>query len=405
MRKETVSGLLAGVRVLDVTTVLAGPFAAYQLSLLGADVIKVEIPGEGDLAREMGDDRELASARMGASFLAQNAGKRSLTADLKSDGGRQVFTRLVETSDVLVENMRPGVLARLGFSYAELQRLNPKIVYCAVSGFGQTGPLAHRPAYDQIIQGLSGMCDVTGWPSDDPLRVGFPVCDTLGGFVAAMSISAALVRREREGVGAELDVSMLESAITAMGWVTSEHLISGRVATRHGNDNAASSPSGTFRTGDGLLNIAANTQRQFEAVCEVVGRTDLITDERFLTRELRKRFRGLLTGELELALSSKSAIDWEALLTEVNVPTGRVLSLGEALEQEQIRERSLVHEIPLDLAGHESISLLGSGVHVDGRALVPSSAPPRLGEHTEQILDELGFAAEEIAVLKHAGVV
>src|SRR5665213_2514217 len=156
MRIDTVSGLLAGVRVLDVTTVLAGPFAAYQLSLFGADVVKVEIPATGDLAREMGEDAELVSLSMGASFIAQNAGKRSVTVDLKSDGGREVFARLVENSDVLLENMRPGVLARLGFSWETLSKLNPQLVYCAVSGFGQTGPLANRPAYDQIIQGLSG---------------------------------------------------------------------------------------------------------------------------------------------------------------------------------------------------------------------------------------------------------
>ncbi|HUY44060.1 MAG TPA: CoA transferase [Acidimicrobiales bacterium] len=399
------SGLLGGVRVLDVTTVLAGPFAGYQLSLLGAEVIKVEIPGEGDLAREMGENTDLAAASMGASFIAQNAGKRSITVDLKSEGGRTVFARLVESTDVLLENMRPGVMARLGFSAEKVRAMNPRLIYCAVSGFGQTGPLAERPAYDQIIQGLSGMCDVTGWPSDDPLRVGFPICDTLGGFVAAMAICAALVRREREGEGCVLDVSMLESAITAMGWVTSEQLISGRVASRHGNDNAASSPSGTFRTGDGLLNIAANTQRQFESVCEVIDRLDLVTDERFLNRELRKRYRSLLTAELELALSAKSALDWELSLTEANVPVGRVLSLGDALNQEQVKVRSLIHEVEIGLAGHERVALLGSGVHVDGQALGPSMPPPRLGQHTSEILGELGFDDATIAALHYSGAV
>ena len=394
-------GLLDGVRVLDVTTVLAGPFAAYQLSLLGADVIKIEIPGAGDLAREMGDDQYLKSELMGAPFVAQNSGKRSITIDLKSDRGKEILGRLVDSADVLLENMRPGVLDRLGFSWPVLHERNPALVYCAVSGFGQTGPLADRVAYDQIIQGLAGMAAITGEPDGGPLRVGFPICDTLGGYAAAMAISAALVRRDRDGSGSFLDVSMLETAMTAMGWAVSEQLISGREARRHGNHNAASSPSGSFRTGDGLINIAANTQVQYESVCRVVGRPDLVTDPRFATRLDRKANRAALTSELESALAARSAVEWEAELAKVSVPAGQVLSLAEALGQEQIRTRGLVHDVELGLAGRPVVPVVGAGVHVDGQSLAPRSGPPTLGRDTDAVLGELGYSPSEIEELRN----
>ena len=394
-------GLLDGVRVLDVTTVLAGPFAAYQLSLLGADVIKIEIPGAGDLAREMGDDQYLKSELMGAPFVAQNSGKRSITIDLKSDRGKEILGRLVDSADVLLENMRPGVLDRLGFSWPVLHERNPALVYCAVSGFGQTGPLADRVAYDQIIQGLAGMAAITGEPDGGPLRVGFPICDTLGGYAAAMAISAALVRRDRDGSGSFLDVSMLETAMTAMGWAVSEQLISGREARRHGNHNAASSPSGSFRTGDGLINIAANTQVQYESVCRVVGRPDLVTDPRFATRLDRKANRAALTSELESALATRSAVEWEAELAKVSVPAGQVLSLAEALGQEQIRTRGLVHDVELGLAGRPVVPVVGAGVHVDGQSLAPRSGPPTLGRDTDAVLGELGYSPSEIEELRN----
>ena len=394
-------GLLDGVRVLDVTTVLAGPFAAYQLSLLGADVIKIEIPGAGDLAREMGDDQYLKSELMGAPFVAQNSGKRSITIDLKSDRGKEIFGRLIDSADVLLENMRPGVLDRLGFSWPVLHERNPALVYCAVSGFGQTGPLADRVAYDQIIQGLAGMAAITGEPDGGPLRVGFPICDTLGGYAAAMAISAALVRRDRDGSGSFLDVSMLETAMTAMGWAVSEQLISGREARRHGNHNAASSPSGSFRTGDGLINIAANTQVQYESVCRVVGRLDLVTDPRFATRLDRKANRAALTSELESALATRSAVEWEAELAKVSVPAGQVLSLAEALGQEQIRTRGLVHDVELGLAGRPVVPVVGAGVHVDGQSLAPRSGPPALGRDTDAVLGELGYSPSEIEELRN----
>jgi len=243
------SGLLAATRVLDLTNVLAGPFCCYQLAQLGAEVIKVEVPGSGDLARQLGADPALNRRGMGASFLAQNAGKRSLTLNLKSPKGREAFSRLVASADVVVENFRPGVMERLGLGYAALKAVKSDIVYCAISGFGQDGPLRFNPAYDQIIQGLCGVMSVTGDAQSAPLRVGYPVADTMGGMTAAFAIAAALVRRERTGEGEFIDVSMLEASLVAMGWAVSNWLIAGVRPEPMGNENMTASPSGTFRTG------------------------------------------------------------------------------------------------------------------------------------------------------------
>lgn len=395
-------GLLSGIRVLDLTTVLSGPFAAYQLSLFGAEVTKIEIPGIGDLAREIGDDEERHTPMMGASFLAQNAGKRSITVDLKSDGGKGVFARLVQSADVLVENMRPGVLGRLGFSWEHLQKLNPQLIYCAITGFGQDGPLADRPAYDQIVQGLAGMTAVTGFPEGESVRVGFPICDTVGGYAGAMAVCAALVSRGATGRGAFLDVSMLETSMTAMGWAVSNELVVGQPSGRIGNDNVTSAPSGTFRTAEGGINIAANTQAQFEAVCRVCGCENLIGDPRFLTRGDRKRYRAELRDEMEVVLAARSAAEWEVLLAEVSVPAGRVLSVGEALAQEQIAARGLLHEVDVTSSVGHPVTILGSGVHVDGQALAPSMPPPRLGEQSDEILREVGYSDGDIASLRAA---
>ena len=260
------SSALAGIRVLDLTNVLAGPFCAYQLALLGADVVKIEVPDGGDLARQLGADPALNARHMGASFLAQNAGKKSVTLNLKKAEGKDVLRRLVESADVLVENFRPGVMARLGLAYEDLAAINPRLVYCAISGFGQDGPMKAAPAYDQIIQGLSGMMSVTGTPESAPLRSGYPVADTLAGMTAAFAISSALVRRNATGEGAFIDVSMLDAALTAMGWAVSNYLIAGVEPQPHGNDNFTAAPSGAFRAKDGLINIAANKQEQFEAL-------------------------------------------------------------------------------------------------------------------------------------------
>lgn len=391
--------LLEGVRVLDLTNVLAGPFASYQLALLGADVIKVEVPGNGDLARQLGADAELNAARLGASFLAQNAGKRSMTVNLKSTAGREVFARMVAGADVLVENFRPGVLARLGFGWERLRRLNPRLVYCAISGFGQTGPMRDRPAYDQIVQGLSGMMSVTGTEDSAPLRAGYPIGDTLGGMAAAFAISAALVRAHRTGHGCQVDVSMLESAITGMGWVVSNYLVSGQPPGPMGNENITAAPSGTFTTGKGMLNIAANKQEQFQALCAVLGREDLVADPRFADRENRKRNRATLRTEIESALAARAAEEWEAVLAEVGVPAARVLDVPDVLELDQLAERGFLHTLPSP-RGDGTVRVIGNGIQVDGRSSRPSVRPPVLGEHTEELLRELGYRDEEITSLR-----
>lgn len=396
---------LQGIRVLDLTNVLAGPFCAYQLALLGADVIKVEMPHDGDLARQLGADPALNAKRMGASFLAQNAGKRSITVDLKSDGGKDVLRRLVATTDVLVENFRPGVMARLGLGYDELKKINPRLVYCAISGFGQNGPLKDAPAYDQIVQGLSGAMSITGSEESAPLRVGYPVADSIGGLTGAFAIASALVRRATTGEGGYIDVAMLDATIVTMGWVVSNYLVAGQVPRPFGNDNFTAAPSGAFRTKEGLLNIAANKQEQFIALVTAIGRTDLVSDPRFSERESRKRHRAELTEEIEKGLAARTAEEWETVLNRAGVPAGRVLTVPQALTHPQVRHRELLRTFE-DVPGVDRpITLARAGFRIEGADPDATLPPPRLGEHTKALLQELGYSGEEIEALKKAGAV
>ncbi len=372
---------LSGTRVLDLTNVLAGPYCSYQLALLGAEVVKVELPGQGDLARHLGSDPELNAAGIGASFLAQNAGKKSVELDLKDPGDQVVFRDMVAGADVLLENFRAGVLDRMGFGWPVLRELNPGLVYCAISGFGQGGPMRQAPAYDQVIQGLSGIMAITGTPETAPLRVGFPVCDTVGGLMAALSIAAALSGRARTGSGCFLDVSMLEAAISAMGWPVSNYLVAGVAPEPMGDQNATAAPSGTFDAADGPINIAANRQEQFEALCRAVGLPGLVDDRRFAEREARKANREALNAALNEALRGRTALEWEQALTAAGVPAARILTVPQALELDQLAYRGLFTDLPYPDDSGRVLRVTGSGVLLDGQPMRPETAPPLLGQH------------------------
>lgn len=395
--------IMNGVKVLDLTNVLAGPFATLHLALLGAEVIKIERPGSGDLARKLGTMTELNEQLMGTSFLAQNSNKKSVTLNTKSAEGKEIFKKLVKDADVLVENFRPGVMDRLELGYDILKEINPGLIYCAISGFGQTGPDAKKPAYDQIIQGLSGEMAVNGDERLNPLRTGFPVCDTVGGLNGAFAIMAALYHRERTGEGQFIDIAMLDSIMPLMGWVAANLLIADREPVPMGNDNFTAAPSGVFTTGDGYINIAANKQEQWESVCDVLGLPELKIDPRFQKRDIRKQNRKQLTPLLEVKLAERGTDEWVELLNANGVPSGAILSLRDALQQPQIKHRETLKEVPVDGIGNIPLFNLTAKFELTPGDI--TSPPPRLSAHTAEVLAGIGITEDELAELKTKHIV
>lgn len=395
--------LLKDIRVLDMTNVLSGPFCTLHLALLGADVIKIEVPGSGDLARRLGNVPELNQQMMGTSFLAQNANKKSITLNLKAEEGKEIFRKMLKNADVVVENFRPGVMARLGFSWEEMSKINPGLVYCAISGFGQSGPDAKKPAYDQIIQGLSGAMDVNGDERLHPLRAGFPVCDTVGGLNAAFAVMAALFHRERTGEGQMIDIALLDSIMPLMGWVAANLLIGGKAPIPMGNDNFTAAPSGAFKTKDGYINIAANQQKQWEDLTDVVGVPELKTDPRFQERDTRKANRKALTPILEEKLTQQSTTHWVDALNAQGIPSGDILDLEKALTSDQIKHRETIERVREEGIGDIQIFNLSAKFSKTPGKI--DSAPPRLSAHTDEILSELGYSKEELQALRDKAVI
>jgi CoA:oxalate CoA-transferase len=395
--------LLSSVRVLDLTNVLSGPFATMHLALLGAEVIKIENPVDGDLARKLGCVPKYNQMLLGTSFLAQNANKKSLTLNLKAHEGKEIFKKLTKTADVIVENFRPDVMGRLGLSYDVLCQINPRLIYCAISGFGQTGPDALKPAYDQIIQGLSGEMAINGDQRLNPLRAGFPVCDTVGGLNAAFAIMAALYHRQRTGEGQFIDVALLDSIMPLMGWVVANLMIGGQHPVMMGNDNFTAAPSGTFKTRDGYVNIAANKQEQWEAVADVLGVPELKTDPRFQERDARKKNRIELTPLLEARLKERETAYWVDTLNAHDVPSGEILTLDQALTQKQVQHRNTFK--PVSVKGIGEVKLFNMTAKFEKTPGIVEAPPPTLGEHTEEVLNSIGYAVDEVKKLKEKKVV
>ena len=378
--------LLAGVRVLDLTNVLAGPYCCYQLALLGADVVKVEQPGGGDLARQLGASAELNRAHMGASFLAQNAGKRSVALDLKNEDGRARLLELVATADALVENFRPGVMDRLGLGYQRLKPVRPPLVYCAISGFGQTGPLNDNPAYDQIIQGLSGIMSITGTPSTAPLRVGYPVADTLGGLFGAFAVSAApaqgphhrrrrLPRRLHAGMHVErawlagLELPDRRRRAAADGQRQHDRSSLGRLSDRRRADQHRRQQAAAVRG-------ALPTDRPPRARRRPA----------FAEREARRDNRAALTEAIEAELAAAPAASWEERMNRAGIPAGRVLTIPEVLDEPQVRDRAMTAAFPGVAGRDRPLTVVRGGFLVDGCPPLPKRPPPRLGEHQDEVL-------------------
>ncbi|EEB84008.1 CaiB/BaiF CoA transferase family protein [Roseobacter sp. GAI101] len=396
---------LAGLRVVDLSQVLAGPFATYQLSLLGAEVLKIEKPGEGDWTRNGGPSGALSEMGMGLNFLAHNASKKSVTLDLKSPEGLAALKRLIATADIFVENFKPGVAERLGLGFEAVREICPQVVYCSISAYGQDGPLRQRPAYDHVIQGMCGIMMTTGQKGDGPTKVGAPFVDYATGMNAAMAILAGLAEVRRTGQAVQMDVAMLDTALMMMASLVTQHLTAGWMPAQNGNEAWSQSPSsGAFQTSSGVLMLAANNDRQFVKLCEAVGRAGILADQRWATPAARAETAIELREELVALFLTRPAAEWEEILAAAEVPAARVRSLDEVVQEEQFAARDLISEMTIqgrDLPVH----VPNLPFKANGTNLHPASAPPVLGSDTEAVLRCAGLSAQDIATMRDAGVI
>ena len=397
----------AGIRVVDFTQVISGPYATYQLAAMGADVIKLEQPGTGDQGRVMVAPTAHAKAvRMSALFTAVNGGKRSLTLNLKHPRARPVVEKLVADADVVIENFKAGTMAKLGFDYPTLKAVNDKIVYCSISGFGQTGPRAGAAAYDPVLQAGSGMMAVTGYPDTGPTKVGYWVCDMSTGLHAAFAIAGALLRRATSGEGCYLDVSMLDTAVSSMAPMVSMVLNYGVEPQPTGNGApGAGGASTVYPTKDGHITVAAATDGQFVKLVTELGLGAYADDPRFTTREARLANSAAYRELVIPAFAQDTAANWEKRLAGIGVPAGKVLAVSEVPESAQVRHREQIQSVPTPMGLEGAFSAINLGFKVDRDGPRITRQPPGLGEHSNEVLTELGYSEDAIASLRNEGVI
>jgi crotonobetainyl-CoA:carnitine CoA-transferase CaiB-like acyl-CoA transferase len=398
--KSPSSGPLAGVRILDLSRILSGPFATMIFADLGADVIKLENPRTGD------DTREWAPPYQGdqsAYFLSVNRNKRGIAVDLKTAQGREIALRLVDRADVIVENFRPGTAARLGLGYDDLHARNPGLIYASISGFGQTGPFASEPGYDAIAQALGGVMSVTGEADGEPVRVGNSAADLGAAMWAAIGILAALHERHTTGCGEWIDISLLDGQIASLTYLAGGYFASGEVPRRYGSAHPSIVPYQALQTADGHLMVAVGNDTLWRRFAPLIGLPELVDDPRFDSNPQRVANRTQLIPLIERALATRGSVAWADELSRVGIPAGPINNVAGALEHPQVTARDMVLSTEHPSAG--TLRMTGSPIKLSRYTATVRRPPPTLGEHTDDVLGELGYSATEIATLRDQGVV
>lgn len=390
---------LSGIRVLDLCRVVSGPFATMQLGDLGADIVKIEDPRLGDESRRYGPPFVAGES---AYFLSVNRNKRSCAIDLKSAAGRDTVLGLASVADVVIENFRPGTLDKWGLGFEVLRLKKPNIILCSISGFGRTGRDAARPGYDLILQGESGVMDITGDPDGPPTKVGTSIADLVTGLYASQSVLAALMRRERSGEGGRVDVSMLDAMASLLTFNAGMYFASGESPKRRGNVHPTISPYEPFEVSDGWINVGVANDKFWTGFCEVIGRSDLLDDPRFETAPRRAENRDALVAILSPIFASNSRAEWLQALGSAGIPCGAIKTVGEVCETAQLTERGMIQTVRHPVAG--DVRFIARPTRFEGEPPRPSTPPPMLGEHTREVLSEwLGWTNERLDKLASEG--